>query len=85
MTRLLGILVMVMVLYAVLMGTFDFARSLDNHETLARRLGFYGVLTCGVGILIVSGGIDLSIGSLEVTYTQVTFVLSQQTFGLVLR
>jgi ribose transport system permease protein len=64
MTRLVGALLMVLALYAVLMGTFDFARSLDNHQVLARRLGFYGVLTLGVGILIVAGGIDLSIGSL---------------------
>jgi ribose transport system permease protein len=64
MTRLLGVLLMVLVLYAVLMGSFDYARTLDNHQVLARRLGFYGVLTLGVGVLIVSGGIDLSIGSL---------------------
>ncbi len=64
MTRLLGVLLMVLVLYGVLMGFFDFARSLDNHQVLARRLGFYGVLTLGVGVLIVAGGIDLSIGSL---------------------
>ncbi len=64
MTRLLGVLLMVLILYATLMGFFDKARSLDNHQVLARRLGFYGVLTLGVGVLIVSGGIDLSIGSL---------------------
>jgi ribose transport system permease protein len=64
MARLLGVLLIVLVVYAALMGTFDFARSLENHQTLARRLGFYGVLTLGVGVLIVSGGIDLSIGSL---------------------
>jgi ribose transport system permease protein len=64
MRRLLGVTVMVVALYAVLMTSFKFAQSLDNHETLARRLGFYGVLTLGVGVLIVSGGIDLSIGSL---------------------
>lgn len=64
MTRLLGVLLMVLILYATLMGFFEKARSLDNHQVLARRLGFYGVLTLGVGVLIVTGGIDLSIGSL---------------------
>jgi ribose transport system permease protein len=64
MTRLLGVAVMVLMLYGVLMGSFEYASSLDNHQVLARRLGFYGVLTLGVGVLIVSGGIDLSIGSL---------------------
>jgi ribose transport system permease protein len=64
MTRLLGVLLMVLILYATLMGFLEKARSLDNHQVLARRLGFYGVLTLGVGVLIVTGGIDLSIGSL---------------------
>jgi ribose transport system permease protein len=77
MTRLLGVLLMVVALYAVLMLTFDGARSLDNHQVLARRLGFYGVLTLGVGVLIVSGGIDLSIGSL-VGLAAVTFGLLMQ-------
>jgi ribose transport system permease protein len=64
MTRLLGVLLMVLTLYALHMGMFPGARSLANHQDLARRLGFYGILTLGVGVLIVSGGIDLSIGSL---------------------
>jgi ribose transport system permease protein len=55
---------MVLVLYGVLMGSFEGARSLDNHQVLSQRLGFFGVLTLGVGLLIISGGIDLSIGSL---------------------
>jgi ribose transport system permease protein len=64
MTRLLGVLLMVLIVYAVLMGSFPPARSLPNHQTLAERLGYYGIPTLGVGVLIVSGGIDLSIGSL---------------------
>lgn len=64
MTRLLGVLLMVVVLYGVLVGSFPSAGSIANHQVLAERLGFYGVLTIGVGLLIVSGGIDLSIGSL---------------------
>src|SRR5579875_689792 len=64
MTRLLGVLLMVLIVYAVLMGSFPPARSLHNHQTLAERLGYYGIPTLGVGMLIVAGGIDLSIGSL---------------------
>ncbi len=64
MIRLVGVFLMVVVLYGVEMGSFPKARSPDNHQKLAERLGFYGVLTLGVGVLIVSGGIDLSIGSL---------------------
>jgi ribose transport system permease protein len=63
MKRLLGILLMVGLLYGGLMLSDENARSLGNQQTIANRLGFYGVLTVGVGILIISGGIDLSIGS----------------------
>ena len=64
MTRLLGALLMVLIVYAALMGSFAPARSLRNHQTLAERLGYYGIPTLGVGVLIIAGGIDLSIGSL---------------------
>ncbi len=64
MTRLLGVLLMVLIVYVTLIGSYPTARSLSNHQTLAERLGYYGIPTLGVGILIVSGGIDLSIGSL---------------------
>ena len=62
-SRLLGVGLMVLVLYAVLMGMDANARSLRNQQTMAGRLGFYGLITVGSGILIIAGGIDLSIGS----------------------
>jgi ribose transport system permease protein len=64
MSRLIGIGLMVLVLYGLLVGNYETARSADNHRSLASQLGFYGVLTLGAGVLIISGGIDLSIGSL---------------------
>jgi ribose transport system permease protein len=63
MNRVLGILFIVVLLYGLLMWSDENARSVSNQQTIANRLGFYGVLTVGVGVLIVSGGIDLSIGS----------------------
>ena len=36
---------------------------LDTQQTIAENLGYFGLPTVGVGVLIVSGGIDLSIGS----------------------
>jgi ribose transport system permease protein len=62
--RLLGILGMVVVLYGVLVSIDPEARDLATLQTLTQYLGFYGVLTLAVGLLIVAGGIDLSIGSL---------------------
>jgi ribose transport system permease protein len=64
MARFLGILAIVVGLYVFLVAFFPPARSANSHDDLARYLGFYGILTLGVGLLIVSGGIDLSIGSL---------------------
>src|SRR5262245_26051957 len=63
MNRLLGVILMVVVLYVALMASDANAREWTNQKTIAARLGFYGILTVGVGVLILSGGIDLSIGS----------------------
>ena len=62
-SRILGVFALAAALYAALMASNPNASSLANHQILANRLGFYGVLTLGVGLLIISGGIDLSIGS----------------------
>jgi ribose transport system permease protein len=63
MIRLLGILLLVTTLYAVLFISNPNAMSPVNLQPLAERQGYFGVLTLGVGLLIISGGIDLSIGS----------------------
>src|SRR5947209_6801930 len=61
--RLVGIVVLVLALYATVMAVSPGARSTMNQQNLAWRLGFYGILTLGAGVLIISGGIDLSVGS----------------------
>jgi ribose transport system permease protein len=63
MKRIVGILVLVLVLYGLILASSPQARTLQNHQRIAERLALYGILTVGAGILIVSGGIDLSIGS----------------------
>lgn len=74
MKRLAGILLMVLVLYGTLLFSDESARSKENHANLAKRCGRYGVITLGAGLLIISGGIDLSIGSV-VGLSAVTFAL----------
>ena len=51
MIRLVGVFFVVLVLYAAMLASDPFARTTSNHEVLAGRLGFYGVLTLGVGVL----------------------------------
>jgi ribose transport system permease protein len=72
--RLVGILVMVLVLYGFILASDSNARSMENQQNIAQRTGFFGVLTLGAGVLIISGGIDLSIGSV-VGLGAVTFAL----------
>lgn len=64
MGRLIGVLVILAALYGVLRSMSGAPSMAGTHDDMARYLGFSGVLTLGVGVLIVSGGIDLSIGSL---------------------
>jgi ribose transport system permease protein len=76
MKRILGILCIVVVLYAAVLDA-EGGRTPRNHKNLGQRLALYGIITLGVGVLIVSGGIDLSIGSV--------CVLSSVAFGLMLK
>ena len=61
--RLLGVSIMLLALYVLLLVRLPFSSLLDIHQSIAQDIGLYGLPTVGVGILIVSGGIDLSIGS----------------------
>ena len=63
MKRLLGVVFLVALLYGMLLARNPAARSGDNLRDIANLHGFYGVLTLGVAVLIITGGIDLSIGS----------------------
>lgn len=63
MNRLLGIVCMVVVLYSIVLASDSKARSLENQQNVAKRMAYYGIPTLGAAILIISGGIDLSIGA----------------------
>ena len=77
MTRIAGVLALVVGLYGLL-----YAANPDNFNSrvvidLLNRHGAYGILTLGVGVLIITGGIDLSIGSVV--------ALSAVGFGVMIR
>lgn len=63
MTRILGVLGLVLVLYGVLFGSHDRAGELGNLIDVANYQGQYGIITLGAALVIITGGIDLSIGS----------------------
>lgn len=81
--RILGVLALVLVLYLLLLLDSPQARSARNHDQLAHRIGFYGILTLGAGILIISGGIDLSMGSVVgLSAVSMGLLLEGDSFGL---
>lgn len=52
----------------------------DTHRDMLRQISTYGILASGLTIVIVSGGIDLSVGSV-LGLTAVTFSLLTIHFG----
>lgn len=63
MNKLVGMLAFLLILYLALLASDEGARSLQNHFNLGKRIGLYGIISLGAGLLIISGGIDLSIGA----------------------
>ncbi len=63
MKKLIGITVFLILLYVALLNADPSASSPQNHFNLGKRIGFFGLLSLGAGLLIIAGGIDLSIGS----------------------
>lgn len=63
MTRILGVLGLLVVLYGALIESNPAASSSRNLTYVANIQGRYGVVTLGAALVIIVGGIDLSIGS----------------------
>jgi ribose transport system permease protein len=57
---ILGLLIVIAVITAAINGTFLLE---NNVENLVRRTSLFGILGIGVAFVIITGGIDLSIGS----------------------
>jgi ribose transport system permease protein len=63
MKKLLGIFVFLMILYVSILFATEPESWASNHRNLGQRIGLEGILCLGAGLLIITGGIDLSIGS----------------------
>jgi ribose transport system permease protein len=62
-TRILGVVGLLLVLYAVLIASHPNAGGVNNLMAVANRQGRLGIITLGAALVIITGGIDLSIGS----------------------
>ncbi len=60
----LGIFIILLVLCAVVGILNPRFLSGENLQNTARLIGIYGIFSIGVGLVIITGGIDLSIGSM---------------------
>src|ERR1043165_70285 len=63
MKKLLGIGLFLLVLYVSLLFATEPSSWATNHRNLGQRIGLEGILCLGAGLLIITGGVDLSIGS----------------------
>ena len=78
MNRILGVVTLLVAMYASLFAAdFVNATKWSNLKDVLNQQALYGILTIGVGVLIISGGIDLSIGSVV--------GLSAVGFGMLMR
>ena len=75
MKKLAGIALFLAVLYVLLLSAGEGAASYNNHFNLGQRIGLYGILTLGAGLVIVTGNIDLSMGSVVGVCSTVMCVL----------
>ena len=64
MKKLLGITLFLVLVYVALLRSDENADLDRMHFLIGQRLGLYGILSLAAGLLIITGGIDLSMGSL---------------------
>ncbi len=63
MKKELGILILLVVLCIVVAAINPQFLGADNMQNTARLIGMYGIFSIGLGLIIITGGIDLSVGS----------------------
>ncbi|MSQ93376.1 MAG: ABC transporter permease [Gemmataceae bacterium] len=63
MKKLTGIFAFLCLLYVLILAFTDQEAWGSNNFNLTKRIGIYGISCLGAGLLIVTGGVDLSIGS----------------------
>ena len=60
----LGVLLLFLLLCAIVAAASPQFLSVANLQNVGRLVGTYGIFSIGVGIVIMTGGIDLSVGSI---------------------
>ncbi len=63
MQRIIGVLALLAIMYGMLYAVNPKAFNHSNQQDVLSQQAFYGILTLGIGVVIITGGIDLSMGS----------------------
>jgi len=83
MKKLTGLIVFLVILYIALAIAVPSQGFALNNYNLAERIGQYGIISLGAALVIITGGIDLSIGSVVVlSATACAILLTDKGFGL---
>ena len=67
MKKELGILILLVVLCMIVAIKEPQFLSAANLQNLGRLIGAYGIFSFGLGLVIITGGIELSVGSMIVS------------------
>src|SRR5262244_4023356 len=75
------LLILLCIIVAVINPNFLLAINLQN---LARQIGAFGIFSIGLGIVIITGGIELSVGSMMALLgVLLSMMLTEHGFGIV--
>ena len=77
MKKELGIFVLLIVLCVVVAAINPRFLGAENLQNMARLIGLYGIFSIGLGLIIITGGIDLSVGAVLALSAVVATSLAQ--------
>src|SRR5260370_38416512 len=84
MKKELGIFILLVVLCIIVSAINPNFLLTINLQNLSRQIGAFGILSIGLGIVIITGGIELSVGSMMALLgVLLSMMLTEWGFGVV--
>src|SRR2546428_643570 len=81
----LGIFILLIVLCIIVSAINPNFLLAINLQNLARQIGAFGIFSIGLGLVIITGGIELSVGSMMALLgVLLSMMLTEQKFGVVI-
>ena len=85
MKKELGIFILLIVLCIIVSAINPNFLLAINLQNLARQIGAFGIFSIGLGLVIITGGIELSVGSMMALLgVLLSMMLTEQKFGVVI-